>query len=165
MSLRESELVYVVQPDAEPEREAEVHGKVDEVVSATDGAEVLMRDDWGKRKLAYEIAKFQKGHYFQVNYLGSGGEVAEIERRLRIDPDVLRFLTIQASPEVRDVEARRQEAREQAAEQARRREEREREREERERREAEETRGRGRSGDRDGDGGRRGRRGDEDEEE
>jgi small subunit ribosomal protein S6 len=137
MLMREYELVYVIQPDAADERENEIHAKIDEVIAASAGAEVLVRDDWGKRKLAYEIDKFQKGHYFQLNYLAQGTEISEIERRLRIDSDILRFLTVQVSDAVRDVEARRKEAAEQAAEQARRREEREREREERERREAE----------------------------
>jgi small subunit ribosomal protein S6 len=138
MGLREYELVYVVQPDAVAEREQEIERRVDEVIAASPGADILIKDDWGKRKLAYEIQKFQKGHYFQVNYLGKGPEVREIERRLRIDPDVLRFLTVQVSEDVRDIEARRKEAAEQAAIQARRRQEREREREERERRDLDE---------------------------
>ena len=134
--MREYELVYVVQPDATPEREDEIHAKVDEVLKQADG-ELLLRDDWGKRKLAYEIDKFQKGHYFQLNYLSDGSEVTEVERRLRLDADVLRFLTVQASDEVKDLDARREEAKVQAEEQERRRAERERERLERERREAE----------------------------
>ena len=139
MGLREYELVYVIQPDAPAEREAEIGRRIDEVIAASPGADVLIKDDWGKRKLAYEIQKFQKGHYLQVNYLGKGPEVREIERRLRVDPDVLRFLTVQISEDVRDIEARRKEAAEQAAIQARRRQEREREREERERRDSEDS--------------------------
>jgi len=139
MGLREYELVYVVQPDATVEREAEIGRRIDEVIAGAADSDVLIKDDWGKRKLAYEIQKFQKGHYFQINYLGKGPEVKEIERRLRIDPDVLRFLTVLISEDVRDVEARRKEASEQAAIQAKRRQEREREREERERRDLEEN--------------------------
>ena len=142
MGLREYELVYVVQPDATTEREQEIARRIDEVIASSNGADILIKDDWGKRKLAYEIKKFQKGHYVQVNYLGTGPEVREIERRLRIDPDVLRFLTVQVSEDVRDIEARRKEAAEQAAVQARRRAEREREREERERRDSDEPGGR-----------------------
>jgi len=138
MGLREYELVYVVQPDAAAEREQEIGRRIDEVIESSPGSDILIKDDWGKRKLAYEIQKFQKGHYFQVNYLGKGPEVREIERRLRIDPDVLRFLTVQVSEDVRDIEARRKEAAEQAAIQAKRRQEREREREERERRDFDE---------------------------
>jgi small subunit ribosomal protein S6 len=121
--VREYELVYVIQPDATPEREQEIHARADGLIEGA-GSRVLLRDDWGKRKLAYEIKSFQKGHYFQLNFLGNGAEVAELERSLRLDQDVLRFLSIQANDKVKDVEARINEAAEQAQEQARRREER-----------------------------------------
>ena len=138
--MREYEFVYVIQPDATPEREAEIHQKIDQVVADHSGR-LLLRDDWGKRRLAYEIKKFQKGHYFQVNFLGQGKEVGEIERLLRIDADVLRYLTVQADDDVRDIETRVVEAKKQAEEQARRRAEREKERAERETREKERERG------------------------
>ena len=140
--MREYEFVYVIQPDATPEREAEIHQRIDQVVSDHKGR-LLLRDDWGKRRLAYEIKKFQKGHYFQVNFLGLGKEVAEIERLMRIDADVLRYLSVQASDDVRDIETRVVEAAKQAEEQARRRAEREKERAEREEREKERERGAG----------------------
>jgi len=100
--LREYEFVYVIQPDATAEREAEIHQRIDQVVSDHKGR-LLLRDDWGKRRLAYEIKKFQKGHYFQVNFLGLGKEIAEIERLMRIDADVLRYLSVQANDDVRDI--------------------------------------------------------------
>jgi len=140
--LREYEFVYVIQPDATAEREAEIHQRIDQVVSDHEGR-LLLRDDWGKRRLAYEIKKFQKGHYFQVNFLGLGKEVAEIERLMRIDADVLRYMSVQANDDVRDIETRVVEAAKQAEEQARRRAEREKERAEREEREKERERGGG----------------------
>jgi len=128
--VREYELIYIIQPDATEEREAEIHAIVDGCVSRGEGTH-LLRDDWGKRKLAYEIRKFQKGHYFQVNFLGDGAFVPELERQLRLDVDLLRFLTVLADESVMDVEARISQAREHEAEQVRRREERERLEEER----------------------------------
>ena len=173
--MREYEFVYVIQPDASVEREAEIHQRIDSVVADYQGR-LLLRDDWGKRRLAYEIKKFQKGHYFQVNFLGQGKEVAEIERLMRIDADVLRYLSVQANDEVKDIEKRVVEAAKQAEEQARRRAEREKERAEREEREKERERSgeRGpllddddeevRFGGADDGGGRDRYRGDEDEE-
>jgi small subunit ribosomal protein S6 len=140
VDVREYEFVYVIQPDATVEREAEIHQRLDQVVADHKGR-LLLRDDWGKRRLAYEIKKFQKGHYFQVNYLGQGKEVAEIERLMRIDADVLRYLSVQANDDVKDIETRVVEAAKQAEEQARRRAEREKERAEREEREKERERG------------------------
>ena len=122
--MREYDLIYIIQPDATREREAEIHAKVDSFVSEGGGTH-LLRDDWGKRKLAYEIQKFQKGHYFQLSFLGNGAFVPDMERQLRLDVDVLRFLTVLANDNVKDIEARVTQAREYEAEQARRREERE----------------------------------------
>ena len=138
--MREYEFVYVIQPDATPEREAEIHQRIDTVVSDQKGR-FLLRDDWGKRRLAYEIKKFQKGHYFQLNFLGFGKEITEIERLMRIDADVLRYLSVLANDEVTDIETRVAEAATQAAEQAQRRAEREAERAAREEREKERERG------------------------
>ena len=138
--MREYEFVYVIQPDATPEREAEIHQRIDQVVTDQAGR-FLLRDDWGKRRLAYEIKKFQKGHYFQVNFLGSGKEIAEIERLMRIDADILRYLSVLSNEDVKDVELRVVEAAKQAEEQAQRRAEREAERAAREEREKERERG------------------------
>ena len=137
--MREYEFVYVIQPDATVERESEIHGRIDGVINDHKGR-LLLRDDWGKRRLAYEIRKFQKGHYFQVNFLGLGKEIAEIERLMRIDADILRYLSVLANDEVKDIETRVVEAAKQAEEQARRRAEREKERAEREERERERER-------------------------
>ncbi len=134
--MREYEIIYVIQPDATPERETEIHERVDGVIAAFNG-QILLRDDWGKRRLAYEIKNFQKGHYFQLNFLSEGKEIEEIERLLRLDADLLRFLSIQADDDVKDIETRMAEAAKLAEEQAKRREQREREREQREARERE----------------------------
>ena len=133
--MREYEFVYVIQPDAEPERVAEIHARVESDIEGGQGR-ILLRDDWGKRRLAYEIQKFQKGHYFLVEMLGDGKFISELERGMRLDPDVLRYLTILVDPQVKDVPVRVQRAEKEAAEHAERRAERERldrERQERER--------------------------------
>ncbi len=123
--MREYELIYLIQPDATPERQKEIHGRVDEIVAQQSGI-LLLRDDWGKRKLAYEIDKFQKAEYVLLSYLGEGKIVGEIERSLRLDPDILRFLTVKVSDEVKDIDTRITEARAEEAERSKRREERER---------------------------------------
>ncbi len=123
--MREYELVYLIQPDATPERQKEVHGRLDEIV-AQQGGIVLLRDDWGKRKLAYEIQKLQKAQYVLLSFLGEGQIVDELERALRLDPDILRFLTVKVQDEVKDIDARITEARAEEAERTKRREERER---------------------------------------
>jgi small subunit ribosomal protein S6 len=135
--MREYETTFIVQPEISEEGCQELFSRIDGVLERA-GATRLLHDDQGKRKLAYEIDDFQKGRYVTTYYLDGGEAVAPLERALRFEESVLRFLTVQREPEVADVEARKTEAAEQArvqAERARERAEREAE-EERARQEA-----------------------------
>jgi small subunit ribosomal protein S6 len=110
--VREYETTFIVQPEISDEGAKDILSRLDEIL-ARQGAIRLLLDDMGKRKLAYDIRKFQKGHYYQLSYLDGGKVVPEIERALRLDDSVLRFLTVQANDSVTDIEARRVEAAEQ----------------------------------------------------
>lgn len=134
--MREYETTFIVQPEIGDEAREALYARLEGVLSRA-GGERLYWDDAGKRKLAYEIRRFQKGHYQTINYLDSGPAVKELERALRYDDSVLRYLTVQVNDGVEDLEARRTEAQEQeklrkerAAERAAREAEQEREREE-----------------------------------
>lgn len=61
--------------------------------------ELILQEDWGKRKLAYPIQKEARGHYTYVVYTGTGDVVAEVERNLRLQEHVLRFLTVNLEKE------------------------------------------------------------------
>mgnify|MGYP005841203989 CR=1 FL=1 len=117
--MREYETTFIVQPEISEEGNQALLGKLDGILESG-GATRLMCEDHGKRKLAYEIKKFHKGHYYTLMFLDSGKVVPEIERVLRLDESVLRFLTIQADAEVTDVEKRKLEAAEKEVEQAKR---------------------------------------------
>ena len=136
--MREYETVFIVQPEISDAGCESILERIDQLL-ASHGARRLFYDDIGKRKLAYEIRKFQKGHYWCVNYLDEGRVVPELERMFRLDDSILRYLTVQVEDHVEDVEARVKEGeekervrRERAAERAAREAE-----EERARREAE----------------------------
>jgi len=85
---------------------------------------VLERDDWGKRKLAYLIRKHAKGHYVLLRVASNPSSILEIERRMRLDDRIIRFLTVNVADDI-DVETRAKEAaessRRRAEEAARRR--------------------------------------------
>jgi small subunit ribosomal protein S6 len=138
--MREYEINIIVQPEISEEGSAAILGRLDEALESTSIR--LCCDDLGKRKLAYEINHFQKGHYYLLSFLDDGQAVPSLERMLRLDESVLRYLTVKVSDHVVDVEARKSEAAEREAELKRRAQERaEREAEEaRSRAEAEEQR-------------------------
>jgi len=103
--MREYETTFIVQPEISDEGCAEIAAKLDGVLEKH-GARRVMLDDWGKRKLAYDIQKFQKGHYFVLSYLDDGGASLDLERTLRLEESVLRFLTVKADDDVADADAR-----------------------------------------------------------
>jgi small subunit ribosomal protein S6 len=61
---------------------------------ADNGGEVKKREYWGLRNLAYRMRKNRKGHYVLLNLSAPPAAVAELERTMRINEDVLRYLTI-----------------------------------------------------------------------
>jgi small subunit ribosomal protein S6 len=64
------------------------------------GGTLLKVDNWGKRKLAYEVKKQLKGIYLYWQYLGSTGVVEEIERNLRMLDQVIRYYTVKVDENV-----------------------------------------------------------------
>jgi len=105
--VREFETTFIVQPEISDEGLQAIRTRLDGIL-ARHGAVRLMCDDLGRKRLAYEIRRFQKGHYLELVYLDHGPVVPEIDRSLRLDDSVLRFLTVQVSPHVEDIEKRRE---------------------------------------------------------
>ncbi len=93
MFAREYELIWIVKPDVADEDVEAIMDRTKNVVAERDGS-ILELDEWGKRKLAYEVQKFSKGHYVRMHFLAQPEDVAELERTLRIDDRILRFLTV-----------------------------------------------------------------------
>jgi small subunit ribosomal protein S6 len=105
---REYETIYILRPDTKDEDRKRVSERLDAVMDRLDG-KVLIRDDWGKRKLSYRInkamQKFTHGYYFYIQYLGYSDLVSELERNLRLLDPVLKFLTVKLDEDL-DREAR-----------------------------------------------------------
>ena len=107
--MREYETTFVVQPEISDEGIASLTERLDQTLEKHESIR-LMYDDQGRRRLAYEIQNFQKGRYIGLLYLDSGTVVEDLERILRLDDSILRFLTVQVSDEVKDIEKRKAEA-------------------------------------------------------
>lgn len=89
----EYETVVIVRPDLDDGDTYAIIERFEKVITDNAG-HVLLRDDWGKRKLAYPIDKQQKGHYVLLNHLSPAELVDELERIIRNEDRVLRFMTV-----------------------------------------------------------------------
>ena len=116
MLLHEYETTIIIRPDVD---DAAVTDIVDRFEGRLGDAEatLLLRDDWGTRKLAYTIDGHLKGRYVLFNYLSDADAIAEFERRIRNEDRIVRFLTIRVADSV-DVPARMAEAEEVRAKRA-----------------------------------------------
>jgi small subunit ribosomal protein S6 len=101
---REYETIYILRPNTPNEGVAEVNTRIKGVIEGM-GGKILKIDNWGKRRLAYEVAKERKGIYLYWLYLAQPGVVEETERNLRMLDAVIRYLTVKVDEDV-DVTAR-----------------------------------------------------------
>lgn len=90
---RQYEVVFIVDPgadDDEVSRLTETHKQI-----VTDqGGTITREESWGKRPLAYEILHHTDGNFVLLEIEGSGREIAELERRMRVNDRIIRYLTV-----------------------------------------------------------------------
>ncbi len=91
----EYETVYIMRADLTDDMTKKANDKIGEMVQRYGGRLEPLKD-MGKKQLAYPIAKMSRGHYFQLNYFGSGKTTEELERHLKMSEDIIRFLTVKA---------------------------------------------------------------------
>jgi small subunit ribosomal protein S6 len=90
---REYETIYIMRPDIDAESAEKVGGRLSEVVDREQGR-LTKVELWGRRRLAYDIAKHRRGIYVYLKYLGDGKVVSEVERNLRLADGVLKYQTV-----------------------------------------------------------------------
>jgi len=84
------EALYILKPNMEDEKRAEAIEKFKSIIES-DG-EILNVDEWGNRRLAYEIDKVKEGYYVLVDFKAAPELPAELERNFRISDAVMRFM-------------------------------------------------------------------------
>ena len=95
---RKYELVYVVSPDATDDQVAELHTQVESIIQRMHG-QLEKTDNWGRRKLAYEIGRHKEGTYVLEVINGDGELMKEIDRRLKVTDLVIRHLVVRVDEE------------------------------------------------------------------
>ena len=87
------ELLFFVDPASNEETRAGVMKRIDVTITGN-GGQVDNVDNWGKRKLAYEIDKLTEGDYTLVNFHADPTQIAELDRVLRINDAVKRHMIV-----------------------------------------------------------------------
>src|SRR6187551_1751952 len=90
---REYETIYILRPDIDADGAEKIGSRLAEVVGRESGR-LTKVETWGRRRLAYDIAKHRRGVYVYLKYLGGGKVVAELERNLRLFDGVLKYQTV-----------------------------------------------------------------------
>ena len=106
MSDRQYELVYILPPDTTEQQVAELHSQVEAVVSRMHG-QIEKTENWGRKRLAYEIGHNKEGVYVLEVINGSGELMKELDRRLRVMDLVIRHMVVRVDQEIKVVDRTR----------------------------------------------------------
>lgn len=93
MANRTYEVMYIVDPDASDDKIGKLNEAVGKLIEK-EGGTIVRFDDAGRRKMAYPIKKKTEGYYVLYEIEGSGQEIAELERRMRVNDMIVRYITV-----------------------------------------------------------------------
>ena len=97
--MKRYETIYIVNPNLDADSIKEVITKFSEQIKKLKGY-IVKVNEWGKRRLAYEVKQFDKGYYVMLDFCGLPGVVKELERGLKLDDRVLKYLTVKVGEDV-----------------------------------------------------------------
>ncbi len=87
------ETFIISDPDISTEKRTSLFERINQLIPQENGF-IVAFDEWGIKKLAYEIKKKVRGHYVRLDYCGTGALVNELERFSRIDDRILKYMTV-----------------------------------------------------------------------
>lgn len=100
---RKYELVYVVSPDATEDQVTDLHSQVEQIAQRMSGV-IEKTDNWGRRRLAYEIGPHKEATYVVETINGSGDLMKEIDRRLKVSDLIIRHLVVRVDEDEQVIE-------------------------------------------------------------
>src|SRR5437764_14411628 len=106
MANRQYELVYILPPDSTEQQVDALHPQIEGVVSRMNGG-IDKTENWGRKRLAYEIAHNKEGVYVLDVINGSGELMKELDRRLRVLDQVIRHMIVRVDEEKKVVDRTR----------------------------------------------------------
>ena len=93
------ETIYIVNPTLDDEALKEAIDKFSDLIKKLKGS-VVKVNEWGKRKLAYELKRFDRGHYVVLDFCALPKIVMELERNLKLDDRILKYITVKIDENV-----------------------------------------------------------------
>jgi small subunit ribosomal protein S6 len=106
MAERQYELVYILPPETTEDQATELHGQIEQIVTRMHG-QVEKTENWGRRKLAYEIGPYKEGVYVLEVINGSGDLMKELDRRLKVMDQVVRHMVVRVDEEKKVIDRTR----------------------------------------------------------
>ncbi len=106
MGNRQYELVYILPPETSEQQIAELHEQIDHIVTRMQG-QIDKNDNWGRRRLAYEIGHHKEGIYVLDVINGSGELMKELDRRLKVMDLVIRHMIVRVDEDKKVIERTR----------------------------------------------------------
>ena len=103
MDKRTYEVIFIVDPEAADDEVMRLSEGVQKIITGLGGS-IVKTEMMGKRQLAYEINHKKDGTYVLLEVEGSGSEIAELERRMRVNDRILRYMTIRVDEDRRRAE-------------------------------------------------------------
>ena len=104
MAKRTYEVMYIINPETDAEKIEKLNEAVGKLIEK-EGGEIVRMDDIGIRNLAYPIQKKNTGHYVLFEINGTGQEILELERRMRVNDLVIRYMTVRVDEDRKKAEA------------------------------------------------------------
>jgi small subunit ribosomal protein S6 len=90
---RRYEIGYILTPEVTEEAIGKIKGFITKIIEEAEG-KIERTDEWGRKRLAYPIKKFNDGIYTFITTEVNGAAIAKIERRLKLSEEVIRFVVI-----------------------------------------------------------------------
>ncbi len=118
MANRTYEVMYIIDPETPGDRIAKLNEAVGKLIEK-EGGTIVRMDDGGMRTLAYPIQKKTEGHYILFEIEGSGQEIAELERRMRVNDMIMRYITVRVDEDRKKAEKMKTKREKRAAQRAR----------------------------------------------
>ena len=103
MANRTYEVIFIIDPEADEAEVTRLNEAVQKIVT-DQGGNITKAEMMGRRQLAYEIGHKREGTYVLLEVDGSGREIAELERRMRVNDRILRYMTIRVDEDRRRAE-------------------------------------------------------------